>query len=334
MTVELALVVPSKEEPYGGGGGYFGATTQVPRKIPSETDRLDLQGNNISVIYESDFQGLAKLRILQLTDNHIYTIEKDALHDLISLERLRLNSNRLKSIPDNFLSSAVNLLRLDLSHNALTAVPKRAFKGAPALRSLQLDNNQITCLDEGAVKGLTELEIMTLNNNNITTLPRDMFAGMPRLRALRLSENPFACDCHLSWLARYLKNASRLAPYTRCHSPGQLKGQNVADLHEQDFKCSGLTENAPMECGGRSLCPHPCRCADGIVDCREKSLNTVPSTLPEDTTELRLEQNYITEIPPKAFANHRRLKRIDLSNNNISRVAYDAFSGLKSLTSL
>uniref|UniRef100_A0A182PDY4 LRRNT domain-containing protein n=1 Tax=Anopheles epiroticus TaxID=199890 RepID=A0A182PDY4_9DIPT len=89
-----------------------------------------------------------------------------------------------------------------------------------------------------------------------------------------------------------------------------------------------------MECGGRSLCPHPCRCADGIVDCREKSLTTVPSTLPEDTTEVRLEQNYITEIPPKAFANHRRLKRIDLSNNNISRVAYDAFSGLKSLTSL
>uniref|UniRef100_A0A182MDH5 Protein slit n=1 Tax=Anopheles culicifacies TaxID=139723 RepID=A0A182MDH5_9DIPT len=89
-----------------------------------------------------------------------------------------------------------------------------------------------------------------------------------------------------------------------------------------------------MECGGRSLCPHPCRCADGIVDCREKSLTTVPSTLPDDTTELRLEQNYITEIPPKAFANHRRLKRIDLSNNNISRVAYDAFSGLKSLTSL
>uniref|UniRef100_A0A182SZA8 LRRCT domain-containing protein n=1 Tax=Anopheles maculatus TaxID=74869 RepID=A0A182SZA8_9DIPT len=151
----------------------------------------------------------------QLTDNHIHNIEKDALHDLISLERL------------------------DLSHNALTAVQKRAFKGAPALRSLQLDNNQITCLDEGSVKGLTELEILTLNNNNITTLPRDMFAGMSRLRALRLSENPFACDCHLSWLARYLKNASRLAPYTRCHSPGQLKGQNVADLHEQEFKCSG-----------------------------------------------------------------------------------------------
>lgn len=48
----------------------------------------------------------------------------------------------------------------------------------------------------------------------------------------------------------------------------------------------GLTENAPLECGGTSICPHPCRCADGIVDCREKSLTSVPSELPEETTEL------------------------------------------------
>lgn len=79
----------------------------------------------------------------------------------------------------------------------------------------------------------------TLNNNNITVLPRELFSGMPRIRALRLSDNPFTCDCHLSWLSRYLRNSPRLAPYTRCHSPSQLKGQSVAELHEQDFKCSG-----------------------------------------------------------------------------------------------
>lgn len=48
----------------------------------------------------------------------------------------------------------------------------------------------------------------------------------------------------------------------------------------------------------------------------------------------RLEQNYITELPPKAFTNQRHLRRIDISNNNISRIAHDSFAGLKSLTSL
>lgn len=52
------------------------------------------------------------------------------------------------------------------------------------------------------------------------------------------------------------------------------------------FFFAGLTENAHIECGIISECPHPCRCADGIVDCREKSITTVPLSLPDDTTEL------------------------------------------------
>ncbi|XP_017866873.1 PREDICTED: protein slit isoform X1 [Drosophila arizonae] len=308
--------------------------TQVPRKISADVERLDLQGNNLTVIYETDFQRLTKLRMLQLTDNQIHTIEKNALQDLVSLERLRLNNNRLKAIPENFVTSSASLLRLDISHNVITTVGRRVFKGAQSLRSLQLDNNQITCMDEHAFKGLLELEILTLNNNNLTALPHNAFGGLGKLRALRLSDNPFACDCHLSWLSRYLRSAPRLAPYTRCQSPSQLKGQNVADLHDQEFKCSGLTEHAPMECGVENSCPHPCRCADGIVDCREKSLTSVPVTLPDDTTELRLEQNFITELPAKSFSSFRRLRRIDLSNNNISRIAHDALSGLKQLTTL
>lgn len=127
----------------------------------------------------------------------------------------------------------------NLSHNDIAAIPKRMFKGVQRLRSLQLDNNQIVCIDEQAARNLHEMEILTLNGNNLTTLPRDMFSNMPRLRALRLSDNPFLCDCHLSWLSKYLRSVPRLAPYTRCQSPSQLKGQNVADLQDQEFKCSG-----------------------------------------------------------------------------------------------
>lgn len=48
----------------------------------------------------------------------------------------------------------------------------------------------------------------------------------------------------------------------------------------------------------------------------------------------RFEQNYVSEIQSKAFTPYGLLKRIDLSNNNISEIAYDAFAGLKYLTSL
>lgn len=49
----------------------------------------------------------------------------------------------------------------------------------------------------------------------------------------------------------------------------------------------GLAEKAISgECISETQCPHPCRCADGIVDCREKALSKVPDHLPEGTTEL------------------------------------------------
>ncbi|GFG30556.1 hypothetical protein Cfor_10839, partial [Coptotermes formosanus] len=48
----------------------------------------------------------------------------------------------------------------------------------------------------------------------------------------------------------------------------------------------------------------------------------------------RLEQNAITEVPPKAFAAYKRMNKIDLSKNQITKIAADAFLGLKSLTSL
>jgi slit protein 2 len=50
---------------------------------------------------------------------------------------------------------------------------------------------------------------------------------------------------------------------------------------------AGLAERAINgECISEPQCPHPCRCGDGIVDCREKGLSKVPDHLPEGTTEL------------------------------------------------
>lgn len=90
-------------------------------------------------------------------------------------------------------------------------------------------------------------ECRTLNNNNLTWLGKDMFSNMFRLRTLRLSDNLLHCDCQLSWLARYLRHSPRLAQYTRCHSPNHLKGQNIADLQDQEFKCSGKSLQICLE---------------------------------------------------------------------------------------
>jgi hypothetical protein len=54
-------------------------------------------------------------------------------------------------------------------------------------------------------------------------------------------------------------------------------------------KFSELVDDEIMrsECGAVDMvCPPPCKCNDGIVDCREKMLTKIPNFLPEDITEL------------------------------------------------
>ncbi|RMC14283.1 hypothetical protein DUI87_09376 [Hirundo rustica rustica] len=60
----------------------------VPRNIPRNTERLDLNGNNITRITKTDFAGLRHLRVLQLMENKISAIERGAFQDLKELERL------------------------------------------------------------------------------------------------------------------------------------------------------------------------------------------------------------------------------------------------------
>ncbi|XP_048338259.1 slit homolog 2 protein-like, partial [Sphaerodactylus townsendi] len=64
------------------------ALRAVPRSVPRNAERLDLNGNNITRITKTDFAGLRHLRVLQLMENKISTIERGAFQDLKELERL------------------------------------------------------------------------------------------------------------------------------------------------------------------------------------------------------------------------------------------------------
>ncbi|XP_071264559.1 slit homolog 2 protein isoform X2 [Salvelinus alpinus] len=303
----------------------------VPRNIPRNTERLDLNANNLTKITKADFAGLRNLRVLQLMENKISLIERGAFQDLKELERLRLNRNSLQVFPELLFLGTLKLYRLDLSENQIQGVPRKAFRGAVEIKNLQLDYNQISCIEDGAFRALRDLEVLTLNNNNISRLSVASFNHMPKLRTFRLHSNNLLCDCHVSWLSEWLRQRPRLGLYTQCMSPPTMRGHNVAEVQKKEFLCTG--HQSSPSCSVLQ-CPESCTCSNNIVDCRGKSLTEIPGNLPETITEIRLEQNSIKSLPAGAFSPYKKLRRIDLSNNQISELAPDAFQGLRSLNSL
>uniref|UniRef100_A0A8C8GS02 LRRNT domain-containing protein n=1 Tax=Oncorhynchus tshawytscha TaxID=74940 RepID=A0A8C8GS02_ONCTS len=94
---------------------------------------------------------------------------------------------------------------------------------------------------------------------------------------------------------------------------------------------SGLPE-VDLDIKGMPTCLL-CTCLGGSVYCDDVKLTSVPP-LPKETTHFYARYNHITKINKGDFAQMNKLKRIDLTANEIASIADDAFSGLPVLEEL
>ncbi len=56
-----------------------------------------------------------------------------------------------------------------------------------------------------------------------------------------LLSNPFNCNCHLGWLAEWLRKKNLVTGNPRCLAPSYLKDMPIQDLKPTDFKCESKT---------------------------------------------------------------------------------------------
>ncbi|KFP81289.1 Opticin, partial [Acanthisitta chloris] len=95
---------------------------------------------------------------------------------------------------------------------------------------------------------------------------------------------------------------------------------------------SGPIQPAPIPVQGLPSCLL-CLCIGTSVYCDDADLEHIPP-LPPDTTYLYARFNRIDTVRAGDFSGLKKLKRIDLSSNSISRADVDAFRGLQSLQEL
>nr|XP_021185422.2 uncharacterized protein LOC110372786 [Helicoverpa armigera] len=118
-----------------------------------------------------------------------------------------------------------------------------------------------------------------------------------------------------------------------------LEGTTVAPAPLlQDVQLNSFIDSAPAA-EAEHVCPTPCVCnIEGdsnkyIVDCSGYELTELPKPLDPKTTELKLQNNKLTEIP-KDISDLKNLKILNVDNNEIMQIISGSISELPELTSL
>ena len=185
---------------------------------------LSFSMNNISVVGQDDFRGLANVRInvFYLNRIDVFSLPDSVFRALNLVEEVDLGHNRIKnfsfcslfgmtslknvSVKWNNIAHIIGfsnksetrhldippLKNLIFSFNRIRIIPSKVFVGLDKLVSLALDNCKITFILNNSFVGLLSLEILDLRVNNITSVNPQMFLNMKSLHKLILKENEFS----------------------------------------------------------------------------------------------------------------------------------------------
>ena len=145
--------------------------------------------------------------------------------NLSNLMFLKLASNRIQTITLSTFGGLNGLASLEVKNNKITNIAANALSN---ISILHLYNNEISILDPQVFAG-ADATVVTLHENKLTSIPQGVFDSLTNLNHLDLSNNPWECDCSITWLKVWLVN--KLANFvldnactTSSESPQNVQG--------------------------------------------------------------------------------------------------------------
>ncbi|GFR19579.1 protein toll [Trichonephila clavata] len=290
---------------------------------------LDLSRNQIHDILAHDLENLTYLYTLNLAGNPLVNLQPGCFKRLPHLKTLNLSSTNLKHLNHSVQDSA-NLKKLFIDNSLLTSIRDDEFFGVQSLRTFSVKNNSLVTV-YGTMQNLINLTSLDVSNNNLTTLTSNSLPfinNTARQKSLWMADNPWSCDCRISWILEWLKvNGTDLEDEPTCRTPSHLQGKAIRSLNQTDLEF--WQDNCPQVC--------TCKCVMNgpniytIVDCNGKNLDKLPGEFPSIAKEINLQNNNITSFDGFKADQLLELQTLNIENNSLSMADTDLPPSIKVL---
>ncbi|KAK6472936.1 leucine-rich repeat-containing G-protein coupled receptor 4-like [Huso huso] len=322
--------------------------TELPAEVFKNLpylEELRLAGNDLAFIHPEALSGLHQLKVLMLQNNQLKTVPSKVLKGLTSLQSLRLDANHITMVPEDSFEGLGQLRHLWLDDNGLTEVPVGPLSNLPFLQALTLALNRISNIPDQAFANLSSLVVLHLHNNKIKWIGDHCFAGLDNLETLDLNYNnliefPGAIKSlpnlkelgfHSNNIAVIPEGAFNRTPLLRTihlyDNPlsfvGRTAFQNLSELHSLIVRGAAMVQWFPNLTGTVNL---------ESLTLTGTKISSIPITLCQDHKRLRtvdLSYNEISDLP--SFQGCANLEEMALQHNQIKDIKADTFQGLASL---
>ncbi|XP_023949100.1 chaoptin [Bicyclus anynana] len=314
-------------------------------QIPISLGELNFANNNLSEIKISTWPVMNALLRLNLSNNMLEDrLTSDAFSGLLTLQSLDLSSNGLTRPPWEALNTLTSLQYIYLQHNKLTSLSKSAFGNLPTTFKLDLSYNQLSDLGKQTFNGMQQLLDLSLRGNKLEHIQNEVFKGLVALRRLDLSYNSLdkidnktnglLDDClslemvnlshnRFGFLSRKMFPESPWIPYRLMEvdlsyneipvvtfditfGGKKLKKLDLSNNYINDIRNNVLGNLTSLE----------------ILDLSNNQLKDLVSrtsdttfNLPENLTEMYLQNNTLEKLPIDTIVKSNRLKVLDVRNN-------------------
>nr|XP_033782461.1 leucine-rich repeat and transmembrane domain-containing protein 1 [Geotrypetes seraphini] len=188
---------------------------EIPTNVPSETQTLYLQNNNIQAISKSAFGSTPWLRAIDLSNNSISSLSSNTFLGLHYLQTLNLSNNLIQYLDNNIFNTLHNLTELDLSSNNIGNLPELLGNSTDRLALLAVKHNQLQRLDRTLLDSLLNLKI------------------------LLFEDNPWQCSCQAVglklWLESFLYRGG-IIDEVICLLPENWKGKDLLKIPYEFYR--------------------------------------------------------------------------------------------------
>ncbi|KAF7214137.1 toll-like receptor 13 [Nothobranchius furzeri] len=293
----------------------------------SRVASLDISGlyasfDDKSALLESVNSSLTSLALNRMKRMN-YTLAKLIILSctIPSVSTLQVRNNKLKIINQNMFQLCVNVIKLDLTQNQIQTIHENAFVPLKNLKTLILSLNKLSSVPT-AVGSLHHLETLVLSSNKIAAVKCDDFANHEKLVELKLNNNSISVldHCVFKDLVKLQVLKLQSNEITDFKSAFEKHLPKLKQLHLNGNKLTAIKKGAFQ--GLRSLLN---------LTLHKNKIKTIDANGfagLTNLTELQLHSNALKSnaLETGAFNSLIRLRRLDLSNNNIK---YSSSTALK-----